>query len=84
MNSYAAEKSSGLIIELICMVAVFEVTACIKCDVGTTLAVTADRAGPPRVLVNPSMSTIAYMCQVLRVLVTKRMVAIVIRMKLKD
>ena len=83
-NSYAAEKSNGLNIELICIVAVFEVTACIKCEVGTTFAVTADLAGPPRVLVNPSMSTITYICQVLSASVTNSRVAIVISMKLKD
>ena len=83
-NSYAAEKSNGLNIELICIVAVFEVTACIKCEVGTTFAVTADLAGPPKVLVNPSMSTITYICQVLSASVTNSRVAIVISMKLKD
>ena len=84
INSYAAEKSNGLSTELNCIVAVFEVTACIKCEVGTTLAVTADLAGLPRVVVNPSMSTIEYICQVFSVSVINRTVAMVIRMKLKD
>ena len=43
-NPYAREKIKGVMIALIWKVAVLDVTACIRCDSGTTLAVMADLA----------------------------------------
>ena len=62
----------------------FDVTACIKCDPGTTFAVIADLAGPPMVLVMPSTPTIENICTGLKLSVISKTVAIVIRMKLND
>lgn len=50
---------------------------------GTTLAVIAERAGPPIVLVTPSIATIAYMCQGFKESVINRIVARAIKKKLK-
>ena len=83
ISLYAKENNNGVRIELIWYVAVLEVTACIKWEEGTTLAVIADRAGPPIVLVTPSTATIAYMCQGFKESVTNRIVASVIKKKLK-
>ena len=52
------KKISGVTIDPICMVAVFVATACIKCERGTTRAVRADLAGPPRTLVDASTAVI--------------------------
>ena len=52
------KKIAGVTIEPICMVAVFVATACIKCERGTTRAVSADLAGPPRTLVDASTAVI--------------------------
>ena len=65
------------------MVAVFEVTACIRCEAGTIFAVIAERAGPPKVLVRPSTNTIPYICQGRSCPIRSKIVDIEIRMKLK-
>ena len=79
----ATENNKGVRMELIWYVAVLEVTACSRWEVGTTLAVIAERAGPPIVLVTPSIATIAYMCQGFKESVINRIVARAIKKKLK-
>ena len=82
-NLYATENNKGVRMELIWYVAVLEVTACSRWEVGTTLAVIAERAGPPIVLVTPSIATIAYMCQGFKESLINRIAARVMKKKLK-
>ena len=83
-NPYAREKIKGVMIALIWKVAVLDVTACIRCDSGTTLAVMADLAGPPRVLVMPSIPTIENIWTGLKLSVINKIVAMLIKIKLND
>ena len=83
-SPYASEKIKGVMIALIWKVAVLDVTACIRCDSGTTLAVIADLAGPPRVLVTPSIPTIENICTGLKLSVINKIVAMLIKIKLND
>ena len=54
------------------------------CDEGMTFAVRADRAGAPKVLVNPKIPTIEYICHGCKLSVTNKTVANPIKKKLKD
>ena len=61
--SITTVNASGAAIAPIWNVAVLQVTACSRWDRGTTFAVMAERAGPPSMLVTPSIAVTAYTCQ---------------------
>ena len=82
--SMMSANMSGAAIAPIWKVAVLEVTACIRCDLGTMFAVMAERAGPPSTLVTPSIAVTAYTCQGSRLSNMSSKVISPMKTKLKD
>ena len=77
-------KMKGVNIDPICQVIVFIATACPKIFLGTTLAVRADLAGPPKILVADKIPVITYTCHISSISIVSNIAIIPIRKKLKN
>ena len=77
-------KMKGVNIDPICQVIVFIATACPKIFLGTTLAVRADLAGLPNILVADKIPVITYICHISRIPIVSNIAIVPIRKKLKN